>query len=77
MDALYTAKESIHQLIQRLKLLYPRSVGNQWRIPQIHEQLHIAHNTYLFGAHQNATTMKLQKKQVNMFKKESKHLIFN
>ena len=28
MNALHTAKASIHQLIQRLKLLFPRSAGN-------------------------------------------------
>ena len=36
--------------------LFPRKTGCEWKIPKIHEQLHIAHNIHLFGAHQNIHT---------------------
>ena len=71
MNALFTAKVSIHQLIQRLKLLFPRAPGNQWRIPKIHEQLHIAYNIYLFGAHQNVHSGPAEHNHIEITKKPS------
>ena len=74
MDALYTAKDSVHQLIERLKLLFPRSAGNQWRIPKIHEQLHIVYNIYLFGAHQNIHSSLAEHNHIEITKKASQHV---
>ena len=71
MDALYTAKEPVHQLIQSLNLLFTRSAGNQWRIPKIHEQLHIAHNIYMFGAHQNIHSGPVEHNCVEITKSKS------
>jgi len=42
----------VYQLVH----LLPRKTGCEWKIPKIHEQLHIAHNIHLFGAHQNIHT---------------------
>ena len=51
MNALQIAKEAICKTVNQLMLLFPRISGNQWNIPKIHEQLHIAHNIYLYDAH--------------------------
>jgi len=56
MDALQCAKSSIFKTINCLKYLFPRSAGNQWKIPKLHEQMHIAHNIKLFGSHLNIHT---------------------
>ena len=37
LQAIVTAKMSIYKLVDGLKKLFPRSTGNQWRIPKIHE----------------------------------------
>ena len=39
-----------------MKTLFPWSKGCQWKIPKMHEQLHIADNIQLFGAHRNIHT---------------------
>ena len=78
LQAIVTAKMSIYKLIDGLKWLFPRSTGNQWWIPKIHEQLHVAHNIYLHGVHQNIYTgpvehnhIEMSKNQVSMLRKEN------
>ena len=55
-EGLQIAKNSIWVLITCLKELFPCNQGCQWNIPKIHEQLHIAFNIFLFGAHRNIHT---------------------
>lgn len=73
LDALQCAKASIFRTIERLKHLFPRSVGNQWKIPKLHEQLHIAQNIYLFGSHQNVHTGPQEHNHIANTKKPSQH----
>ena len=73
LQATVTAKTSIYKLVDGLKKLFPRSTGNQWRIPKIHEQLHVAHNIYLYGAHQNIHTGPVEHNHIEMSKKPSQH----
>ena len=56
MDALAHAQTAIKKTVYQLVHLFPRKTGCEWKIPKIHEQLHIAHNIHLFGAHQNIHT---------------------
>jgi hypothetical protein len=55
-ESLQCAKSSIFETIKQLKLLFPRSTGNQWKIPKLHEQLHVAYYIWLYGSHQNIHT---------------------
>lgn len=56
MDALQCAKTSICKTVNQLKRLFPRSSGSEWKIPKVHEQLHVAYNIHLWGSHQNIHT---------------------
>src|SRR5687768_7960138 len=56
MGALEHAKTAIKKTVYQLVHLLSRKTGCKWKIPKIHEQLHIAHNIHLFGAHQNIHT---------------------
>lgn len=67
------AKSSIFKLIDGLKHLFPRTSGNQWKMSKIHEQLHVAHNIYSFGAHQNIHTGPVEHNHIEMSKKPSQH----
>ena len=73
IDALQCAKTSIFKTINQLKHLFPRSTGNQWKIPKLHEQMHIAHNIYLFGNHQNIHTGPQEHNHIAISKKPSQH----
>jgi hypothetical protein len=55
-EALQTPKHAIWVLTSRLKTLFSCSIGQLWKIPKIHEQLHIAFYIQLFGAHRNMHT---------------------
>ena len=44
------------------------------KIPKIHEQLHIAHNIYLFGAHQNVHSGPAEHNHIKITKKASQHV---
>ena len=54
--------------------MFPKSAGNQWRIPKIHEQLHIAHNIYLSGAHQNIHSGPAAHNHIESQKTASQHV---
>ena len=73
MNALQCAKTSIFKTIDRLKHLFLRSTGNQWKIPKLHEQLHIAHNIFLFGSHQNIDTGPQEHNHIANSKGPSQH----
>ena len=73
MDALQCARISIFKTINKPKHLFPRLSGNQWKIPKLHEQLHIAHNIYLYGCHQNIHTGPQEHNHIANTKKPSQH----
>ena len=50
----------------------PQSKGNQWLIPKIHEQLHVADNIKIYGAHQNVHTGLQEHNHIMNTKKPSK-----
>src|SRR5687767_439831 len=63
-------------LLRQIIELIPRTTSNGWEIAGIYEQLHIAFNILLFGAHQNVHTgptehnhIEHTKGQVNKYKK--------
>jgi len=56
-----------------LKYLFPRSAGNQWKIPKLLEQMNIAHNIYLFGSHLNIHTGPQEHNHIANSKKTSQH----
>ena len=71
-EALATAKQSICVLCRQLKSLFPRSIGSNWEVPKFHEQLHVAYNIQLFGAHKNIHTGPQEHNHIANAKKPSK-----
>ena len=65
------AKNAIWVLTNCLKTLFPRTIGQNWRIPKIHEQLHIAAYIVLFGAHRNMHTGPQEHNHIENTKKPS------
>ena len=59
-------------MVNRLKRLFPRSTGSQWKIPKIHEQMHIAYNIHLYGSHQNIHTGPQEHNHIENTKKPSR-----
>ena len=57
----------IHLIIE----LIPRMVGNNWHIAKIHEQLHVAENILLYGAHENVHTGQQEHNHIENTKKPS------
>lgn len=53
MEALHVAKTAICKSVSQLFRLFPWTSGCQWKVPKMQEQLQIAHNIHLFGAHHN------------------------
>lgn len=71
VEALQNAKNAIWVLTNQLKTLFPCSKGCQWRIPKLHEQLHIAFLILLFGAHRNVHTGPQEHNHIENAKKPS------
>ena len=55
-ESMQNAKLAIFKMINCLKHLFPRSSGNEWKIPKIHEQMHVAYYIWLYGSHLNIHT---------------------
>ena len=70
-EALQTAKDAIWVLTSGLKTLIPHTTGQLWKIPKIHEQLHIAFYIQLFGAHRNMHTGPQEHNHIENTKKPS------
>src|SRR5687767_3827625 len=70
--ALKNAEKAIETMLTNLKALFPRLQGSQWNIPKFHEQLHIAFNIHLFGAHNNIHTGPIEHNHIIHSKKPSK-----
>ena len=70
-EALQIAKNAVWVLTNRLKRLFPRTSGQQWKIPKFHKQLHIAENIQLFGAHRNIHTGPQEHNHIENTKKPS------
>jgi hypothetical protein len=71
IEALQSAKNAIWVLINRLKMLFPRTKGECWKIPKIHEQLHTAIYILLFGAHRNLHTGSAEHNHIENTKRPS------
>jgi hypothetical protein len=65
-------KTAIAQMLYTLVTCMPRLKGNGWRIPKMHEQLHVANNILLFGSHKNIHTGPTEKNHIELSKKTSK-----
>jgi len=61
-------------LLKEIITLIPRSTGNNWDIVKIHEQLHVAENILLFGAHRNVHTGPQEHNHIQNTKKPSKQV---
>lgn len=70
-EAFQTAKTAIWVLTNRLQTLFPRKL--LWKIPKIHEQLHIVMYILLFGAHRNMHTGSAEHNHIENTKKPSEH----
>lgn len=70
-EALQTAKHAIWVLTSWLKTHFPHTIGQLWKIPKIHEQLHIAFYIQLFGAHRNMHTGPQEHNHIENTKKPS------
>jgi hypothetical protein len=70
-ESLQCPKSSIFETFKRLKVLFPRSTGNQWKIPKLHEQLHVAYYIWLYGCHQNIHTGPQERNHIANSKKPS------
>src|SRR5687768_3613859 len=68
-EAFETAKTAIWVLTHRLQTLFPRKL--LWKIPKLHEQLHIAMYILLFGAHRNVHTGSAEHNHIENTKKPS------
>lgn len=53
---MHTIKKLIWVLTNRLKTLFPRNIGSNWKLPKIHKQWHIADIVDIFGGHRNIHT---------------------
>ena len=73
-NALLKAEQAIETLLKEIITLIPRSTGNNWDIVKIHEQLHVALNILLFGAHRNVHTGPQKHKHIQNTKKPSKQV---
>ena len=70
---LLTAQWAISTLLENLQNSFPRTSGSEWNIPKFHEQLHVAYNIYLFGAHSNVHSGPHEHNHVENSKKPFKH----
>src|SRR5688572_28539229 len=61
-------------LLRQIIELIPRTAGNGWEIAKIHEQLHVAFNILLFGAHQNLHTGLTEHNHIENTRKPSKQV---
>ena len=73
IEASQTAKQAIWVLTNRLKELFPCTIGQLWNIPKLHEQLHIVAYILLFGAHRNMHTGPQEHNHIENTKKPSEH----
>lgn len=73
-NALLKAEHAIETLLKEIITLIPRSTGNNWDIVKIHEQLHVAENILLFGAHRNVHTGPQEHNHIQNTKKPSKQV---
>ena len=71
---MYNAQNAIKQLLNNMVKLMPRSEGNAWAIPKIHEQLHIAENINIYGAHKNVHTGPQEHNHIENSKKPCKQI---
>ena len=55
-DTLRDIQHPVEVLLQEIIHCMPRTVGNNWEIPKIYEQLHVPRNIHLYGAHSNIHT---------------------
>lgn len=79
---MYDAQKAIEQLLNDIVKLMPRSEGNAWAIPKIHEQLHIAESINIYGKMyiqdlKSTTTLKIQRNHVSKSNKTNPYLIGN
>ena len=72
MDALEIANEAIRVTVKMLKVLFPCTKGCEWNIPKMHEQLHVAANILLYGAHRNIHTGPQEHNHIENVKHPSK-----
>lgn len=73
-ESLQSAKLSIFKTINQIKHLFPRSKGNSWKIPKMHEQLHVAYYIWLFGCHKNIHTGPQEHNHIAITKKPSQRM---
>jgi hypothetical protein len=68
---MYNVQKAIEKLLRQIIHLMPRTTGNNWEIAKMHEQLHVAENIYLFGAHRNVHTGPQEHNHIENTKKPS------
>jgi len=73
-EAFHDVQQAIEMLLREIIELIPRTTGNGWEIAKIHEQLHIAFNIILFGAHRNVHTGPTEHNHIEHTKKPSKQV---
>lgn len=71
---LHNVQEAIQKLLSQIIKYLPRSKGNNWEVTKIHEQLHVAENILLFGAHRNVHTGPQEHNHIENTKKPSKQV---
>ena len=72
--ALQRAQHAIETLLKEIITLMPRTKGNNWEIVKIHEQLHVAENIVLYGAHGNVHTGPQEHNHIQNTKKPCKQV---
>jgi hypothetical protein len=72
--AFYDVQKAIEKFLQLVINLVPRTTGNSWEVPKLHEQLHVAENILLFGAPRNVHTGPQEHNHIENTKKPSKQV---
>ena len=70
----HDVQEAIATLLRQIIACVPRTTGNNWEIAKIHEQLHVAENILLFGAHRNVHTGPQEHNHIENTKRPSRQV---
>ena len=69
---LEVVKNAVSTLLDELVSCVPRMKGNGWKIPKVHEQLHVPAYIQMFGAHRNLHTGPTEHNHIELSKKTAR-----
>ena len=70
----YNVQKAIEKMLDLIIKMVPRTDRQSWELAKIHEQLHVAENIQLYGAHENVHTGPQEHNHIENTKKPSKQV---